>query len=404
MHIALLTLRIPWPLRDGGAQATWGHAQLLREMGHRLTMLTLNTRKHRQEPAVLAELGTVVTTDIDTSLRPLAALQSLLGSTGYNIDRFYSPEHANRIEQTLLRDPADIVLLEGVYLAQYLPAIWAALPDVPVVLRAHNVEFEIWQRLARAERNPLKRWYYGHLARRGEAFERQSLKQFDGLLAITPRDLAHFQALGYTGASMWLPALYTGPLAAPPQVGSGAQQIGFLGSLDWLPNVQALDWFRQQVWPRVRERLPEATFHLAGRNAPREVAHWQAPGWLFRGEVEDAGAFLAGLDVVAVPLLAGSGMRLKLVEALARGKAVVASPVAAEGIWPLPQAGGDAPLLLAETPEEWAHTLARLITQPAKRQALGQAGLAHVANHFQASGVQMAYGRWLQALVANNAA
>ena len=378
MKLLQLTLRVPWPPLDGGSQAMLHLALALRQAGCPLTVAALNTSKHPAPPDALDRLAPAWATDIDTAIRPLAALRSLLaGSRPYNVERFWSEAHARRLAAHVAANRPDLILCEGLYLALYLDAMRRAAPGVPVVLRAHNVEFRIWERYAAAEAPGPRRWYVGHLARRGQHYERQQLPRFDGVLAFTAADAAQFRALGYGGPLAVLPPGIDLPdlLPGSPPV---PLRLGFLGSLDWLPNVQGLDWFLDAVWPRVRALVPQAEFHVAGRNPPAALLARRDPGLRVVGGVPEAGPFLAGCQVLVVPLLSGSGIRMKILEGMAWGKAVVTTPIGAEGI--------DAPegdcLQRADTPDAFARACAALLTDAAAAARQGQAARTWVSDHF----------------------
>ncbi len=377
MKILQLTLRVPWPPVDGGSQAMLHLAQALRRSGCTLTVAALNTSKHPAPPDALERLAPAWATDIDTRIRPGAALRSLLlGRQPYNVERFWSADHAARLAEQVATNPPDLILCEGLYLALYLDALREAAPQVPVVLRAHNVEYRIWERYAAAERRGPRRWYIEHLARRGLRFEREQLPRFDGVLAFTRADAAQFRVLGYGGPLAQLPPgidLPEEPLAQP----SISRRLGFLGSLDWLPNVQGLEWFLDSVWPAVRRLVPDAEFHVAGRRPPPALLARRDAGLRVVGEVPAAGPFLAGCTALVVPLLSGSGIRMKILEGMAWGKALVTTTLGAEGI--------DAPegecLQRADTPDAFARACAELLAAPDRARRQGLAARAWVGEH-----------------------
>jgi polysaccharide biosynthesis protein PslH len=390
MKVLQLSLRVPWPLTDGGAQATYGLSKMLKEQEVDLTLFALNTRKHfiaESELGELRKLARFITTEIDTTPKLLHALWAFAAGKPYNIQRFFNRQHADSLKQLLEKESFDIVELEGVYLAQYIPTIRKANPLLPIVLRAHNVEFDIWQGMATVERNPLKRMYYWQLAASGMRYEIAAIQDVDAILAITPKDAERFKSLGFKGPIHWLPAAWQGDVL-PPLTGSMPPKVAFLGSLEWLPNVQGLEWFLTHVWPKVLSSVPEAHFTIAGRNPSPSVLSWSYPNVEVVGLVDDPKQYLADKTVVVVPLLSGSGMRLKVLEALALGKAVVSTKLGAEGIYPLPHAENEQnPLLLADSPEDFAVALIRLLSDSDFRFDVASGGNAYLNRYFRANSI-----------------
>lgn len=352
--------------------------QALQRSGCGVELAALNTPKHHAPPEVIESLAPAWATDIDTRIRPVAALRNLLASKlPYNVERFWSAAHADSLKERIAAARPNLVLMEGVYLALYIDAVRRAAPRLPVVLRAHNVEYQIWERYAAAERPGPRRWYFQHLVRRGEIFEREQLPRFDGVAALTAEDAAHFRRLGYSGPLAVLPPGVEPPENAAPTP-TEANSLCFLGSLEWLPNLQGLDWFLDEVWPRLRRLRPDAQFHIAGRNPPDGLYARAGDGVTVHGPVPDALEFLGRYGAVVVPLLSGSGIRMKILEAMAWGKAVVTTPVGAEGI--------DAPeghaLRRAADPEAFAQACAALLDAPDEAARMGAAARAWVIDRF----------------------
>lgn len=394
LNLLQLTLRVPYPPHDGGAVAMLEFTRHLHAAGHAVTLAALNTRKHHQDPAVLADICTPYATEINTTPTPWGALRHLVGKTPYNIVRFGSRTHLNLLETLVGENHYDAIILEGVYLAQYVPAIKAALQQKgalapPVVLRAHNLEYQIWARYAAHARNPLKRAYFGYLARQGKRWEANALRHFDGIAAFTAEDAAGFRALGFKGPVEVLPLGVVFNEEYPPC--SPNETLGYLGSFEWLPNVQGLRWFLAEVWPLVQQAVPEAEVLLAGRGVNPFAAETLPTGVSFVGEVPDAAAFRARYCIEVVPLLAGSGVRVKILEAFAAGKAVVSTSVGLQGI----PASTDIHVLTAEAPEDFAGQVVRLLREPRQRATIAQNGLEWVREHYNWGTV---VGRWVEFL------
>jgi glycosyltransferase involved in cell wall biosynthesis len=295
----------------------------------------------------------------------------------YNVERFVNAQFTKCLTQTITEFKPDIVQFEGVQIAVYASLIGSH--STPIVLRAHNVEYRIWEQLAAHEPHILKRYYYYHLARRGMRYERHLLRQIQGLIPITDQDAAHFTAVdGYTGPLTVVPAgtQALDSFVPPPQ--EGPPTVGFLGSLDWKPNLEGLHWFCQTIWPMIRQHLPDARFRIAGRNPGPEVAALKGNGVELIGEIADPKTFWAQTQVSVIPLLSGSGMRIKLLESLAHGKAVVSTSLGAEGvpITHLNQA------IIANKPEDFATHVVNLLSHYTSLAETGRNGWAWVKHHY----------------------
>lgn len=382
MKILIVSTKLPYPPRDGGSIATMNLARGLTASGVEVTLLTLNTKKHffppEDVPAWILQTIRLIAVPVDTGLRPLSALNNLLFSRNpYIAERFYSSEFEQTLKDLLEQTQPDMVQLEGPYAGIYLPVIRSS-GTVKVALRAHNVEHEIWSRKAINTRNMLHRAYLRNLAQRIKRMEKDVLEASDMLVAISERDRKKLGLLAPSVPSVTAPAgiqIDNYPLEKPMMTDS----LCFIGSLDWLPNQEGLLWFRNNVLPALLKKQPGLTFHVAGRNAPddllKKLSH---PSIIYHGEVEDAAAFMNRYGVMAVPLLSGSGIRIKIIEAMALGRCVVTTPVGAEGI----EAKHGSEIFIASTPGQFAEHLLSLLGDPAKFEEISVKARKFVQNNF----------------------
>ena len=341
MHILQLCPRVPYPPHDGGAIAMYDVAAGLVRAGHRVTLLAINTPKHRQPADALAHLGPnlrLVLVDVDTTISAPKALKNLLFSRQpYNVERFISPAVGEQLFEILRNEAVDIVQMEGTFVAWY--AEWlgrssvAGQPMPPMVLRAHNLENIIWHMLARRAGNPLKRLFLGTMAARLEAFERRYLRQFDAVAAITEADADRLRALHCPEPVVFIPAgVELGRVQADASIKPKPRTLFVIGSLDWLPNQEGVEWLLREVWPSIHAEFPDVELHVAGRNAPAHLLDLRAGGVHMHGFVASAPAFMQAHDLMLVPLLSGGGMRVKIIEGMALGKAILSTTLGAEGI------------------------------------------------------------------------
>jgi glycosyltransferase involved in cell wall biosynthesis len=341
MHILQLCPRVPFPPHDGGAIAMYDVAAGLVRAGHRVTLLAINTPKHRQPADALAHLGPnlrLVTVEVDTAISAGKALKNLLFSRQpYNVERFISPLVADKLLEILRVGDVDIVQMEGTFVAWYAEFLGrqhrADFRVPPLVLRAHNVEYTIWRMLAGRETSPAKRFFLQTMARRLEAFERRYLRQFDAVAAITEQDAQRLRALHCPEPVVFIPAGVDLSRVQPnPEIRSKPRTLFLIGSLDWLPNQEGVEWLLREVWPTFHAEFPDVELHIAGRNAPAHLLHLRADNVIMHGFVASAPAFMQAHELMLVPLLSGGGMRVKIIEGMALGKAILSTTLGAEGI------------------------------------------------------------------------
>lgn len=372
MRVLQLCKKFPYPVKDGESIAISYLARALADLGCEVTLLAMNTSKHRVDTGAVslehfAHYSAVHSVPVDNHIRPVAALRNLLSDRSYHIERFEHAAFAERLRKLLREEQFDVVQLETLYLAPYIPII-RENSRATVVLRAHNVEHEIWERIA-ANSNPVKKWYLERITPRLKKYEIEQLAAYDLLAGITERDVAHFRRLGLRKPAVATPiGLDSRDYQPDPASFQRPLSLSFIGSLDWMPNLEGLRWFLDEVWqPLLAPRFPELTFHIAGRNTPewlRRLAHDRV---VVHGEVESATEFINQHSLMVVPLLSGGGMRAKILEGMALGKVALSTRIGMEGI----AARHKKEALLADTPAEFAESIAWCYEQGA---ALAQIG------------------------------
>lgn len=373
MKILLLTKKFPYPLKDGESQAIHGLSKSLSELGCEVSLLAMNTSKHyfadAELPAAMAHYTEVRTVNVDNELAPLDALKNLLSGTSYHISRFDLSEYHAALTKWLLAESFDVVQLETLYLSPYVTTI-RKHSDAQVVMRSHNVEHEIWERITSNIRFAPKRWYLRHLTGQLRDYERQHLNQYDLLLPITKRDEKRFSGMGFRGASHVLPIGLDTPCGEPRYDSYGRPlSLHFIGSLDWMPNLEGLQWFLNDVWPAVQRRFPDLEFHIAGRNMPPAISELRMKNVVIHGEVESSCDFVAAHSVSIVPLLSGGGMRAKILEAMSLARVVISTSIGLEGI----EAKHRRDLFVADTPEQFIEAIADCLLRGRKLERIGRA-------------------------------
>ncbi len=336
MKILQLTNKIPWPPKDGGAIATLALTKGFSMQGIEVTLLAMNTQKHKISfediPESLKSSVSINLIDVPAEITIAGLLTNLLFSKlPYNAVRFLDENYSRKLIEILKREKFDVIQLEGLYLCPYISLI-RQYSDALIAYRAHNIEFEIWNRSIKLA-SGFKRIYLKLLSKRIKKFELSYLNEYDALVSITERDGKILDKLGNklprhtTQTGIDLSSL------VPKAKGMEYPSLFHIGALDWAPNQEGLLWFFDKCWPKIKLLHPELKFYLAGRNAPdwfEKLIKINDVHYL--GEIEDAYEFMNSKAIMVVPLHSGSGMRVKIVEGMALGKAIVSTDIGTEGI------------------------------------------------------------------------
>lgn len=379
--ILILTNRIPYPLRDGGALAMDAMIRGYKQAGWTVHLLAMNTMRHRVGPEIIRELYQDIAgfevVEVDNTVRRSGIISNLLFSREpEHAARFRSGAYETALGRMLSRTAPDVVQLESPFLASYLPGIRAAAPNAVVVYRMHNIEGEIWTRLA-AMSTGWKGVYLRILAGRIRRYEEALWRQADLLLPITAADGAAVLDAGVRTPQVVAPFGIVPP-DAEQRLPDGPFKVYHLGAMDWLPNQEAIRWFLQEVWPKVHAWSPEITFHFGGRAMPESFKEHLPESVFCAGEVPDAVDFVADKHLLVVPLRAGGGIRVKILEAMAQGKLVVSTSVGMQGI----EAQGSLHYLGADDAQLFAHYIAWASSHLEKAEAITWAAQNLIREHY----------------------
>jgi len=257
------------------------------------------------------------------------------------------------------------VQIEGVFLATYIPVI-KRYSNAKIVIRAHNLEHQIWQRHLTHEKNLLKKWYLNLQNKRLRQFELDAFSMVDAIVTITDEDKKNIQKF-VPGKPVY--TCLTGINFKDYQKVNLPQHVNTLfhfASMDWMPNEEAVSWLMEQVWPQVQKQIPGTKLVLAGKNMPEKFKHLANKNLEVIEHVKSSSEFYHSYDIMLVPLWSGSGLRIKLVEGLAYGKAIITTSIGAEGIAYTNQND----LIVADSAAEFTAAIVSLLNDPSKKQEL----------------------------------
>ncbi|MFH1730547.1 MAG: glycosyltransferase [Planctomycetota bacterium] len=291
----------------------------------------------------------------------------------YSVNKFCTPELKLAAAEAAARVDFDAVIWD---------TISAFMPDVdfgasPRVALDHNVEYRLRERQAeRAGRGP-KAAYLRHYARKTKEFEVGAFRKADHVVTVSPADADYIRGeLGIEHVSA-LPPGVDADYFSPGEPEAATPGIVFTGSMDWQSNQDAVTFFVREVLPKIKQERPRVRFTIVGRRPPahvRALAEADPDHVEVTGTVGDVRPYLARAQVAAVPVLFGSGLKIKVFEAMAMAKPVVVSTIGAEG---LPLVSGDN-VLIADTPADMAARCLELLGDPGLRKRIGERARATV--------------------------
>jgi glycosyltransferase involved in cell wall biosynthesis len=304
--------------------------------------------------------------------------------------RLASPAFAHELAGWLARESFDVVHVEGIEMAPYLDLLFDG-PSPLVVFDDHNCEYMLQKRYAQIDARIPRRWagaLYSLLQwQKLRPYEAGVCRRAHHVLAVSQADA---QALQRLVPGLDVTVIPNGIDCDQYQVAPEAQgppKLVFVGKMDFRPNVDAVRWFADAIWPRVRAEVPEAHFYAVGQRPHRQLERLRAdPSLTLTGWVQEVRPYVAQATVYVAPLRMGSGTRLKLLEAMAMGKAIVSTRLGAEGLSEGASAQGtNSPVLeLVEDndPQAFADAVLALLRKPARRAALGTAARTFVRAHY----------------------
>lgn len=377
-QILFLAHLLPWPL-EGGGQIKSYHT--LRILASQYDVRLIAFIRNEQERENIPYLEPLCAGGIDTVFLPRGrvrdagkALESLLRRKSFLISR----DDSDSLRPYVLKhlaclDSYQVVHVDHLQMMQFMPPP-TYNPAVKVVLDNHNIEHRIPKRIAETSANPLIRLYAQQEWPKLRDFERDAIRRADLTLAVSEEDVVGLRDIAASQADriLSIPIGVDTDYFAPAPRKAASRTLLSIGTMYWPPNVDALLYFYRQIWPKVKAKIPNAALNIVGAKpvaAIQALPKLDAAIQVF-GSVPDVRPYAEDCGVFIVPLLSGSGMRVKILNALSMGLPVVSTTIGAEGILVTP--GKD--ILLADTPEEFANAVIRLLKEPELGEQLGEAG------------------------------
>ena len=327
----------------------------------------------------------------DGASRPWDYFRHLGNSAPYAVRRFACSEVQRTIEQWFRNDRFDVAVCDFLDAAVNFPSDL----KVPSVLFQHNVESEIWRRHASTHANPIKRLMYSVEFRKMLRYESAAVRRFTHVIAVSDHDRKLMTAWVEPSRVTVVPTGVDLQNYWPAKTSGNSLNVAFVGAMDWEPNIDAVNYFCEEIWPNVLSKVPEARFKIIGRNPDRRVQKLASQSVEITGRVPSILEHLHKAAVAVVPLRIGGGTRLKIYEAMAAGKAVVSTTVGAEGL----QVHNGKDIILTDSPREFAAAVVSLLLNNDMRHQYETAA-AELASRFDWSAIGQEFARVLGDVIA----
>ena len=380
MKVLQICHKPPLPPNDGGCIAINNISKgLVKELGS-IKVLTISTLKHpfnlKYYDKKYIKNSNIESTFVDTKLNIIDAFSNLVKYNSYNVSRFFSSDFNDLIIKTLNYESFDIVLLESLFTTPYIKTV-RAYSKSKIILRSHNIEYIIWERLSMKSINPFKKLYLKLLSSQLKNYELGVLKKIDGIATISNQDKNKYLELNCPVKTENIPfGIETKNYNENKARNKMDDKLKFfhLGSMDWKPNLEAVGWLIDEIWPKIQKKIPNAELHLAGKNMP---------DWLFKKknlnvfnhkEVKDSSKFISDHDIMFVPLLSAGGIRVKIIEGMAHGKAIISTKIGAEGI----EYKNGENILIANSPNDFYNEALKIISGKTNYEKIGENAREHV--------------------------
>jgi sugar transferase (PEP-CTERM/EpsH1 system associated) len=387
-----LAPRVCWPL-DTGAKLRNYHLGRVLSAHARVSLLAFI---HDGEPLAIPGnfYRQVVTVRREPGYTFTKIIRGAVSRTPLPLLNYTTESMRRALEGVLAETDFDIVQVESIHLMGYLPIIRAARSQPLIICDWHNIESELMSRYSEREGNILRRSYARRTARLMRNCEQRALDEFDAHVTVSERDAERLRNLESKARIFVIEngvdaAHYSDEQLERAYVAWRAQQVPsnsptrnrivFVGSMDYHANIDGAVSFSREVWPHLRERKPDLTFTIVGRDPVPEVRELELiPGIEVTGTVDDVRPYYCDAIAAIVPLKVGGGSRLKILEAMAAGVPVVSTTLGAEGL----EVTHDRNILIADTTEKMIEAIIKLIEKPEQRKQLREAGRFLISNRY----------------------
>lgn len=363
MQVLYISQKPAFPVVDGGSFAINRFFLDLNEaIETEIDYLSITTKKHPISfdsiPPQITKKTTIHTVELYTSIRIIPLLVSFFSALPYNLLRYKQKVFINKIKALATIKNYNYIVLDGFYTTAYLHEL-SAFSDAKIIYRSHNVEHQIWSELAGITSNRWKRFFLNTLAKKVKKYEISIHESVDTIAAICHTDADYFKSF----APSKVQVIPVSMLPVKPATTITSNELCFIGNFNWFPNVEGINWFIDNVFSTLQNEYPTLTLHIAGFGSKETLHTYTKKGIIIYGAIDDVSTFIQTHGIFISPIFYGSGIKIKVLEAMNASVPVVLSQKSAEGI-NFPENSTS-----FNTKEEACTQLRRLLDNPAEIDA-----------------------------------
>jgi glycosyltransferase involved in cell wall biosynthesis len=330
MNALYLTNKPIYPTVDGGCVAMASFLNHLLNIHEKVDHLTVSTYKHPFDSSKynikLQDNFRLHAIFINTKISILKAFLNLFSKSSYHVIRFFSRNFENKLIE-LLKNKYDIIYIESIFLLPYLKTI-RKHSNAKVILRTPNIEYKIWEKQLVNCKNPFEKLYLKHLTKNLKRFEIKQYSLVDGILSISNHDESFIKSITTSTPILNLPfAIKTNEVESIKM-----NHFFFIGAYNWRPNLDAVLYLLNELFPTILNKYPDAKLHIAGSFTPDFLYEFNSKNVTIHGKVESVKQFMSNHGILLAPIFSGSGVRIKILEALSIGIPVIGTSLALQGI------------------------------------------------------------------------
>jgi sugar transferase (PEP-CTERM/EpsH1 system associated) len=375
MNILYICHRFPFPPKRGGKIRPFNMIRHLSASGHKVTVCSLARSAEEAEEGrgIAPHCADFEMAQVSNRVQTLRMVVRLPVTTPSSMGYFYSPTLAQRVRRRLSEQKWDLIFVHCSSVAQYVEHI----TDVPKILDFGDMDSQKWLEYANYKAFPLSLGYRFEGAKM-QAAEKRLAGRFDLCTATTRAEWETLDSYGTGVASDWFPNGVDADFFCPTGEPYDADTISFIGRMDYYPNQECMARFCEQIWPILKSRRPNMKLLIVGADPTPEMRKLgEIPGVTVTGSVPDVRPFIRSSALMVAPLNIARGTQNKILEAMAMGVPVVTSTIAAGGV----DAESVKHFLVADTPEEYAQSILRIVESPEERERLASAGRQRMLSH-----------------------